>query len=117
MERIILALILPLLSTIIYWQTTLIAVADSRDHSQYLGNTYGKVTREDNDGVLEPDEYTKISENGSVTRRPCPYTCEDHGIPRQSCKMWRSGYADECYVEDTRMAHSGVFENHKEGRS
>ena len=59
--------------------------------------------RADTDGVIESDEYRVISENGRLTRRPCPYTCEMRGIPRIHCHEIRSIDGSECYIEDTRL--------------
>lgn len=67
------------------------------------------VTREDTDGVLEADEYRVISMNGAVTRRPCPYTCEQRGVPKASCKTWLSDDKAECYVHDTRLPSGNVM--------
>jgi hypothetical protein len=42
-----------------------------------------------------------VSANGSITRKRCPHSCVDRGIPKKSCKEWRSMmYPDVCYVED-----------------
>lgn len=42
-----------------------------------------------------------VSANGSITRKKCPHSCVDRGIPKKSCKEWRSMmYPDVCYVED-----------------
>lgn len=68
------------------------------------------VMKEDTDGVLAEDEYRVISKDGSLTRRPCPYTCEMRGIPREHCKESK-GKKDEneCYVKDTRFPETSVL--------
>lgn len=75
------------------------------------GNTQKRPTvwKENTDGMIRPDEYRKISENGALTRRPCPYTCEMRGIPNNHCRTWRSIVEpDQCYVWDTRYHQSAV---------
>ncbi len=62
----------------------------------------------DNDGVLQSDEYEVLTENGALTRRPCPHKCEDRGIPRQFCREWVSRKGDECYIWDTRLPQDAV---------
>lgn len=59
--------------------------------------------RIDTDGIIEKDEYRIISENGRLTRRPCPYTCEMRGIPKKYCHEFHSIDGSECYIEDTRL--------------
>ena len=65
--------------------------------------------RENRDGVIKDNEYRVISLDGSLTRRPCPYTCEMRGIPRQHCREFKSGDGTECYVKDTRYPDSDVL--------
>lgn len=36
----------------------------------------------------------------SITRRPCPHSCESEGIPKKKCKDWKEG--DLCVVQDLR---------------
>lgn len=74
------------------------AKSDSRAR---MNEGQSKVWKEDTDGVLEANEYRAITEDGLVTRRPCPYTCEDRGIARSNCKEWRSKDENACYVQDT----------------
>lgn len=62
----------------------------------------------DQDGKIEADEYRLISANGGLTRRPCPYTCEMRGIPRENCKEFKSTDGSECYVEDKRLSQNAV---------
>ena len=67
------------------------------------------VMRENKDGDIKPGEYQRISENGGLTRRPCPYSCEMKGIPRKNCKEWVSRRdTNLCYVEDTRLPSDAV---------
>ena len=63
--------------------------------------TSAAIMHEDKDGEIAADEYQIISVNGGVTRRPCPYTCEMRGIPRDHCKEWTSNNKVDCYVQDT----------------
>lgn len=35
---------------------------------------------------------------GLVTSRPCPYSCETRGLPKNLCRDWKEG--ETCYVED-----------------
>lgn len=65
--------------------------------------------KEDADGELIPGEYTVISPNGSITRALCPYTCDMRGLPKNSCKSWRSkSDSTQCYLQDTRIPSSAV---------
>ncbi len=64
---------------------------------------------EDEDGIVGPNEYRRISQNGGTTRRPCPYTCEMRGVPRDHCREWKSKEdPSECYVEDTSVPSNAV---------
>lgn len=73
--------------------------------------------REDRDGIVEADEYTVISMNGGTTRRPCPYTCEMRGLPRNQCREWRSLDGVNCYVLDTTKPNNAMPENTQEERA
>lgn len=64
--------------------------------------------QENKDGNIKEGEYEVMNESGSLTRRPCPYTCENRGIPRESCHEWRSVAGDLCYVHDTRLPQAAV---------
>lgn len=59
-----------------------------------------RLMREDTDGKLGDDEFRVISSNGSITRRPCPYSCRMRGIESSACKEWRSLDGKECYVQN-----------------
>jgi hypothetical protein len=67
-------------------------------------NTYVENT----DGHIKEGEFQFVSPNGAVTRRPCPYTCEMRGLPKQHCKVWRSVDGTLCYVWDTRLPQHSV---------
>lgn len=73
------------------------------------GKTAPSGMREDIDGKLEADEYRVISKDGSLTRRPCPYTCEMRGIPGEYCREFRGREENECYVKDTRYPETDVL--------
>ena len=65
--------------------------------------------REDDDGVLEKNEYEYISTNQSITRSWCPYACSTRGIPRKDCRTWRSIQdPSKCYVQDLRLPSSAI---------
>ena len=66
------------------------------------------VMHENTDGNIQPGEYERISPNGAVTRRPCPYTCPMHNVPSNHCREWRSKDGDLCYVWDTRLPQSAI---------
>ena len=71
--------------------------------------------REDTDGTLEPNEYVKISPNGSITRALCPYTCEMRDIPKEYCRSWQSEMRKtECYVEDLRLGSKAIERNNSD---
>ena len=101
-------LFLPVLLLVAWISVFSLVRAEDLDTKRF-DHAHGSVEREDRDGVIEPDEYRKVSENGAVTRRPCPYTCEDRGIPQEKCRAWPSHYEGECYVQDLRIA-SNVFD-------
>jgi len=66
--------------------------------------------KEDTDGELVWGEFVTVNKSGSVTRAKCPYTCEDRGIPKESCKADRSASKpDLCYVQDLRMPTDDVL--------
>ena len=64
--------------------------------------------RVDRDGVILPDEYEVLTENGALTRRRCPHTCEDRNLPRKFCREWKSKDQTLCYVWDTRLPQDAV---------
>lgn len=75
---------------------------------------YAETTQwvEDTDGELMPNEYRLVDTKGSVTRRPCPYTCEMRDIPKEFCKEWKSitnAVDGECYVQDLRISHDDAM--------
>ncbi|NMC63701.1 MAG: hypothetical protein GYA55_11115 [SAR324 cluster bacterium] len=72
--------------------------------------------QEDKDGIIKDGEYEVMNENGSLTRRPCPYTCENRGIPREKCHEWKSASGDLCYVHDTRLPQAAVPLRKKESK-
>lgn len=50
-----------------------------------------------------------VSVNGSITRGTCPHSCASRGIPKESCKEWKSNmYGDKCYVQDTRLPSNAI---------
>ncbi len=64
---------------------------------------------QDDDGVLQPNEYELISTNGSITRALCPYTCAMRGLEAKHCKTWRSLNDPKlCYVQDTRIKSNAI---------
>lgn len=60
--------------------------------------------------ATQPETYQVevISPNGALTRKVCPYTCEDRELPKQHCKTWRSKDNISCYVWDTRLPQDAV---------
>lgn len=65
--------------------------------------------QEDKDGVLKPNEYFKISPNGSITRSWCPYTCSMRNLSHKNCRTWQSKIdPTQCYVQDTRIPSDAV---------
>ena len=63
---------------------------------------------EDTDGNLVAGEYEVISVDASLTRAPCPYSCENRGLARSHCREWRSTDGSKCYVHDTRGVQGAV---------
>lgn len=68
--------------------------------------------QEDTDGDVGPNEYRVIDPHGAVTRRPCPWSCEMRGIPKEHCKEWKSitnAVDGECYVQDLRISKADAM--------
>lgn len=64
---------------------------------------------EDDDGILEANEYEVIDPAGSITRALCPYTCAMRGLEARHCKTWRSVSDPKlCYVQDTRIPTDAI---------
>lgn len=62
-----------------------------------------------NESVAQQGEEVQVvSANGALTRRPCPYTCEDRQLPSEHCKTWESKDKTLCYVWDTRLPQNAV---------
>ncbi|MCB0324075.1 MAG: lipid-binding SYLF domain-containing protein [Bdellovibrionales bacterium] len=62
-------------------------------------------------GPVQADEYVIVDLTGSVTRSPCPYTCQDRGLAQANCRAWPSKQdPKECYVQDTRIPSDAFYE-------
>ena len=68
--------------------------------------------KENTDGEMKPHEYRIVDAHGAVTRAACPYSCSDRGIPKESCKEWKSithSLGGECYVQDLRVSKNDAM--------
>jgi len=96
---------IPFLLSVLF--VPLVAVAAPRESDQ------SRSMIEDVDGVLAQNEYRRISEDGSITSRQCPYTCKMRGVARKNCREWHSAmYPDRCYVQDMAASTPQTFDRY-----
>lgn len=71
---------------------------------RFRNAAHPKMKLADMSGEITQGEYVIVDLTGSITRSPCPYTCEDRGLPAQHCRAWQSASdPEECYLQDTRI--------------
>jgi len=86
-----------------------LAVRKDRSKEEVRARPNLNMLQPDTDGEIGTGEYQVISADGSITRRPCAYTCEMRGLMEGKCRTWISKIDPNlCYVQDTRSRSDAI---------